>query len=81
MAGEFGEHRNDSVIGDNSEVLFVAGDAGHSGTDARQHCDVVRLEQTHHQLKTADEAAHHLARVLNTRTATRRMFVIGATER
>ena len=64
MAGEFGEHWNDSVVGDDGQVLLVAGDASNRGTDAGQHRDTVRLEQTHDQLQTSHETAHHLTRLL-----------------
>ena len=66
VAGESGEHRNDSVVGDYSQVLFITSDARHGRTDASQHVDTLRLEQADDQLETTHEATHQLTRVLYT---------------
>ena len=65
MTGELGQHWNNSVVCDDGEVLLVAGDARHRGTDAGQYLDVVGLEQTYYQLQTTDEATNHLTGVLH----------------
>ena len=64
VAGKLGQHGNDSVVGDDRQVLLVTGDTRHSSTDTSQHVDTVRLEETYYQLETTHEATYHLTRVL-----------------
>jgi len=66
VAGEIGEHWYDTVVSNDRQVLLVASNARDSGTDASQHVDIVRPQQTHYQLQTSDETTHHLTRVLHT---------------
>ena len=68
VAGEPGQHGHDAVVSDHGKVLLVTGDTSDRSAYAGQDVDAVGFQQRHYQLQTADETAHHLARVLRAHT-------------